>query len=683
MNTIFKNYLFEKHLFVNEGTKGQEDNRSETLFALAKLFGIRIVAGEKLVQESMIGFTASMLGENVPEPFYRGFPQSVRELTSDQLLFDQILHYFQTYWLGDFSEPGHSVFEKDIERSAFKENVQIKDFSVVTEDEAVSLLAGMVEDLLAGTRPLSDDQFMLVKTFIKEYDYKVTDIASKNTCVKLLRDTRDIRYADYMNLSDVIKLVDDINFEEYGSQNIRKLNLKNKDRKFIESVIDLLIDLGRCDIRTCFEKKKIWNGLLHHIHYKAKSPDGQVFVDAMRGNVNNSVYAEFEKAMSEKQIKAAIDALIKGKGSGAFLRNVNYIVSRCETLEDTEYVVNCMDTRNILILLQLLLQYSNYTKNSGARTFKFTRYNQLRVHTETYAEVKKRKSVISNGQANMLARKIMENLKSVLKNRLGKVYIDPDMANYALPVQENTSQGGFGVLPKGSRIHIGEMKKLRGFTYWEKVNDIDLSVFGIDKKGHKTEFSWRTMSGRQSGAITYSGDETSGYNGGSEYFDIDMDQFRKKYPDMRYIVFCDNVYSRIPFNKCYCRAGYMLRDVDDSGLIYEPKTVQSAFTINADGLFAYLFGIDLDTNDMIWLNMARSGSINVAGDTSMEFLMQYFHVTEIINVASFFEMMAEEVVDDISEAEVVVTNKHVECEEGVEVIREYDFEKMIRYMNQR
>lgn len=312
---------------MNEGTKGQEENRSETLFALAKLFGIRIVAGEKLVQESMIGFTASMLGENVPEPFYRGFPQSVRELTSDQLLFDQIIHYIRTYWLGDFSEPGHSIFEKDIERSAFKENVQIKEFSIVTENEAVSQLAGIVEDLLTGTRPLSDDQFELVKTFISEYDYKVTDIASKNTCVKLLRNTRDIRYADYMKLSDVIKLVDDINFEEYGNENIRKLNLRSKDRKFIESVIDCLIDQGKCDI--------------------------------------------------------------------------------------------------------------------------------------------------------------------------------------------------------------------------------------------------------------------------------------------------------------------------------------------------------------------RSGSINVAGETSMDFLMQYFHVTEIINVASFFEMMAEEVVDDISEAEVVVTNKHVECEEGVEVIREYDFEKMIRYMNQR
>ncbi|MCR5735182.1 MAG: hypothetical protein K6G22_11290, partial [Lachnospiraceae bacterium] len=82
-----------------------------------------------------------------------------------------------------------------------------------------------------------------------------------------------------------------------------------------------------------------------------------------------------------------------------------------------------------------------------------------------------------------------------------------------------------------------------------------------------------------------------------------------------------------------------------------------------------------------------------------------------INVYSFFEMMATELTDDISEAEIIVTDKDTEAEicakakeaaeaagnteakEGVdadrrgkirkdaEIIREYDFEKMIALMN--
>ena len=125
----------------------------------------------------------------------------------------------------------------------------------------------------------------------------------------------------------------------------------------------------------------------------------------------------------------------------------------------------------------------------------------------------------------------------------------------------------------------------------------------------------------------------------------------------------------------------MTRDINDSGAIYEPKTVKSAFMINCDSTFAYLYGIDLDKNELVWLNMARNGSMAVAGDTDMSFLIDYFHVTDTINMHSLFEMMATEVVDDISAADVVVTDKNTECAENVEVIREYDIEKIMALMN--
>ena len=484
-----------------------------------------------------------------------------------------------------------------------------------------------------------------------------------------------------MVLSDVIRLVDEINYREYANTNLKKLNLKNQTRKFITQVINRMFETGRVDIRSCFEKKKLWNGLLHHIHYKAVSEEAQKFVDAVRGKVNDSVYSEFERHMTAKNIRAAIDTLKSGKGSAAVIRKLNYMISRCGSLEDMQYICSNIDTKNVIVLIQLLVEYSMRNGGSAPRRFAFTKYNMLKVHNETPEEQKKRKSMISEGQAAMLADYISENLKKVLKGRLGRVYIDPAMKNYALPIQENTSQGGFGVLTRGSRVKLPETKKLRAFTYWEKVNDIDLSAFGINDKGERKEFSWRTMAGNQSKAITYSGDETSGYNGGSEYFDIDMDEFRSMYPDLQYIILCDNVYSGLTFAKCICKAGYMTRDLNDSGEVYEPKTVKTSFVIDCNSTFAYLYGIDLRTNELIWLNMARNSNAAVAGTTDMSFLTDYFHVTDIINVYTFFEMMATELVTDISEAEVVVTDKAVECGENVQVIREYDTDKMIAIMN--
>ena len=72
----------------------------------------------------MVKELSKRFGENVPKPFYRGFPQSVRNLSTEELLFDQLAHYFNTYGLGNFEEPGHSMLEKDFERAAFQEETE-------------------------------------------------------------------------------------------------------------------------------------------------------------------------------------------------------------------------------------------------------------------------------------------------------------------------------------------------------------------------------------------------------------------------------------------------------------------------------------------------------------------------------------------------------------------------------
>jgi hypothetical protein len=79
--------------------------------------------------------------------------------------------------------------------------------------------------------------------------------------------------------------------------------------------------------------------------------------------------------------------------------------------------------------------------------------------------------------------------------------------------------------------------------------------------------------------------------------------------------------------------------------------------------------------------MARDSCANVAGTTDMGFVLDYFGITRIINVYSFFEMMATKLVDNISEADVIVTDKECETPDKAEVIREYDFEKMLALMN--
>lgn len=356
---------------------------------------------------------------------------------------------------------------------------------------------------------------------------------------------------------------------------------------------------------------------------------------------------------------------------------------------------------NPVVLIQLLMQYHNSYRREGAvlpnaRTFVFNRNHRLIVHKETPEEVRRRRSILGFSTITQSETSIRNLLKKSLKGKVGKVWIDPKMKNIAVPMQMSTGEAGYGILPTGSRMDIPEGKFIRAFTYWERVNDIDLSCFAITEDGRQEEFSWRNMYDKQGEEITYSGDQTSGYHGGSEYFDVDIDLFRKKHPGYRYVVFCNNVYSGINFSQCDCKAGYMIRETDPKDVpawkgernhhtdvtfsqpvIFDPVTVQTSFRINAESTFAYLFAIDLDRRQMVWLNMARSDNMRVAGRSKMDLLLRYLTVTDVFNVGDLYSWAGVEV-NNPDDAELIVSDRLPdERIDNIEVVHSWDFEKML------
>ena len=52
-----------------------------------------------------------------------------------------------------------------------------------------------------------------------------------------------------------------------------------------------------------------------------------------------------------------------------------------------------------------------------------------------------------------------------------------------------------------------------------------------------------------------------------------------------------------------------------------------------------------------------------------------------MNFYEFFSMLASEVTDDISQADIIVSDFNVNAAECVEIIRSCDFERMISLMN--
>lgn len=664
MRTELRDYLFNKGILVScDGTQDGSDP-FYTLFVLRSLYLVQIDAGGELAVPELVEYVGHVLGKNVPEPFYRGFPDTVRWLSPSQRLFDQLFHYCKTYGLGLFEEAGHSIFEGQGKRSPFREDTELRHFRILSEEEAWVPLVRDGEALLASSRPLSAENFALLSQLVWEGRLPVERCGSKNTAVRLLLDLRDLRFAKFLQLSDVMKLLSELQYRVYKSEDLRRLSLRNADRVFLRQVIDRLILDGKCDAKVCSEKRALWCGLLHHIHYRPVNEEAAAFVKAMRNKEIRSAWSDLDRALATGDIPGAIEIVRREKGDGALLRNIDYLLSRCRDAEQRRTVLDALPAGNAVLLLQLYFHYRNFIPHdqelgitNGERWFRFARFEKLRTHAETAEEALRRKTHLPPELIAETSARIEALLRQTLRGRLGKTWIDPALPKIAIPLQEATSQGGYGVLPKGSRLPLPEGKKLRAFTYWEKVDDIDLSAIGMTEDGWQIEFSWRNMYDESGKELVYSGDQTSGYHGGSEYFDLDIDAFAAAHPDLQYLIFCDNVYSDRTFAQCLCRAGYMLRHEQDSGQVFEPKTVKSSFTVNCDSTFAFLFAIDLARREFVWLNAARASSLHVAGLSDLAFLWPYLDAALQLDLRDLFTMMASELTDDPAKADCVLSDR--------------------------
>ena len=125
----------------------------------------------------------------------------------------------------------------------------------------------------------------------------------------------------------------------------------------------------------------------------------------------------------------------------------------------------------------------------------------------------------------------------------------------------------------------------------------------------------------------------------------------------------------------------MLRDIKDSGEIYEPKTVKTSFVINCDSSSAFLFAIDLEREQIVWLNAANSTNSPVAINQDFASLRRYFDITDTINLKNLFTMLATETVSSPDEADVIVSDRDEDVREGKQIIRSHSFEAILKLIN--
>ncbi len=672
MEKILKEFLFTKGILVCE--VGGKFKDPVGIDHMETAYGLSLRENGLQVHPKILPFVEEQLGKDMPQGFYRNFPMSVRSFSVAQLLYEQVCRYVEEE-KGEEAISEHSVFEDDTPRPTYQETPVMKPFSLLFEKDARMKLGEMVEDMLSSAMPLNMMQHRVLQTYVRTYRYKVTHCACRNTAMHLLLDTRDVNYGEFLELSDVVQVAQMMN-DSHGRYPYEKnFALPNQDRKLLTSLMDYLFEHGKCDVENCFEKKATWNRLLHHIHYQAKTTEAQLFVNLMRGRENFSAYAKMEAALQKKDIHEAVEQLYQAKGGDGVLKHLTYLVSRCRLDKDVNFVLEHIQSSHPVHLLQAYVGLHDkvYTTAGGERSIVYERQGKLMSHREE----NQAKPKLSLKRSKLLRDALRAQIAAELGGKLGRVYISPEMYDVALPLWECDGVGGMGVRPKGTRVAIPVDKKIRVFVSWQGSHDVDLSVMALQDTA-PAEFSWRTMGHHQGQAIAYSGDALAvpGKEGMAEYLDIDINGFSSMYPDAKYLVVCCNVYSGKCFDRFACRSGYMLRDIADTGEVFEPSTVSAIFDITCKSTFFCPFAIDLKKGQLVWLNSAQGMDARIAAKADFSFVEKWMSATHVVNVGWLFEQMATEVVTDVENADVVVSDTAVTDNPHVLHIRSCDVEKI-------
>ncbi len=184
------------------------------------------------------------------------------------------------------------------------------------------------------------------------------------------------------------------------------------------------------------------------------------------------------------------------------------------------------------------------------------------------------------------------------------VLVDPDVLDVALPLSGKAAEGGFAVLPRGSRARVtGEL--LRFFTYWRQTarrTDYDLSVLLLDERFHAAgQVSWTNY--HHDGAV-HSGDVTDAPDGATEFVDVPLSV------GGRYVVPQVNIYSGESFDEvAESLFGFQSRERGQRGAPFDPRTVRSRSQMRGRGRVALpvVFAKRKRGWEAVWLHLYLSG----------------------------------------------------------------------------
>ncbi|TRX62561.1 TerD family protein [Fulvivirga sp. M361] len=489
-------------------------------------------------------------------------------------------------------------------------NIEWVELTIVFEEELQEELRTYLKDLVYSRSAIKEELHTDLSQLINFFGVEELDgdlIVFKETKALVLAylwEQGDYAAIEKLtgNAIDVLRMFASLTGTDVSlSENIKFPKLSRKERKVILGILEHSANLSE-DLKNY---KGLWLEIGRYIHpseYAKQFPATAEVFDALRNGKIETYGSKTERFLLLNQVNSLLKHL--NNKPGVFARKLHEVLRRFpgeteKVLRSFESIIAKLEVKNLL----MLRSYFNTINEEEYRTIVNKKGKIKVIPNNAFAE-------LTEGQIEQILEIIDRGLCTKLAKKdswVGqKIWIDPGLNNYTVPLQQRKASDGIITVGRGSRIKVDFDKVLRLFVYWKEADqrtDLDLSVIQYDEYwnclGHVSYTNLR------SNGIVHSGDIQSAPHGAAEFIDITL----KALPsEVKYLAPQVHKYCGNNFIEMDCHAGWMLRkDVNANMKTFDIKTVENKFDLNGVGGYAIPVIVDIENAEMVITDLYVSG----------------------------------------------------------------------------
>ena len=350
-------------------------------------------------------------------------------------------------------------------------------------------------------------------------------------------------------------------------------------RRALLAGLDSVIAASPAKLADVHAHREAWKRLgerLHPHEYPQLPHAAEVFAVA-RGELEaRSFEGRVEELLARHDVLGAAELLKSAPGK--LFRALDRLLRMALTQEERDAVVAAAEQVAPKVSGRVLLSVREHLHNRARDT------GELRVFVNRRGRAwvtDDERSIVGPAERDRLIAALDDETRRRLPSP-ERLLVDPEVLDVALPLSGKATAAGLGVLPRGSLSAV-EGELLRFFVYWkqtEQRTDFDLSALMLN--ADYSTHTWLSYTSLTKAEGEHSGDIVDAPDGASEFINLRLGAVRGAFIVPQVNIFAGEGFEEVEESFF----GFMLREGEQRGLPFEPRTVRMKSELRGAGRVA-------------------------------------------------------------------------------------------------